>query len=109
MNSRRIPSTLLSDLPAEMKLNARGQVLKSARCPRPTHADGTGKGTRSSNFLGEQQGFDGSRLWSFSCHHGGRPYHVFQTPAPADAPSTVEELEVWKQRQGKGSQKLGLA
>lgn len=95
--------------PAVMKLNARGQVVKSARCPRPTHADRTGKGALSSHFLGEQRTFENDRLWSFSCHWGGKPYHVFQATVPDDVPQTVEELEAWKKTQVAARKPIGLA
>jgi hypothetical protein len=94
---------------ATQKLNNKGQPVKTARCPLPSHIDRFGRGVQSSFYLGEQKDFEGKRFWSFSCHHGGKPYHVFQAlPDPA-APRNTEEYVAWVERQKEGSKPVGLA
>lgn len=84
---------------AVQKLNTKGKPIKSARCPLPSHVDRLGRGALSSNFLGEQQDFEGKKYWSFSCHHGGKPYHVFQADPDPEAPKTTEEYPIWHRQQ----------
>lgn len=88
---------------------SRGKPLKQARCPMPSHVDRFGRGALSSNFLGEQEDFEGARFWAFSCHHGGKPYHSFLAlPDPA-APRRVEDYAAWLEAQKAGTEKPGLA
>lgn len=84
---------------ASQVLDSRGRVLKWARCPLPGHQDAHGRGRRSSEFLAEQQEFDGARTWLFRCKHGGKPFHNFTALPDPDTPRTKEALEEWKLRQ----------
>lgn len=86
------------------ELNNKNQPIKRARCPLPSHIDSKGRGSMSSNYLGEQQTFDGEKYWSFSCHHGGKPYHVFQAIPDPLAPRTEAEYPAWLESAIKAKQ-----
>lgn len=94
---------------ATQKLNRKGQVMKTARCPMPSHRDSIGRGAQTSHFLGAQETFEGDRFWTFSCHHGGKPYHNFQALPDPEAPETADKLDAWKEKQLQGKKNLGLA
>lgn len=81
-------------------LDSKGKALKWSRCPLPSHQDAKGFGTRTSDFLGEQQDFEGNpATWTFRCKHGGRPFHTFYALPDPDTPRRPEDFAPWAERQ----------
>lgn len=90
---------------ATQTVDSRGKILKSARCPMPSHKDSIGRGAKTSRFLAAQQDFEGNKFWTFSCHFGGKPYHAFQALPDPSAPENEADLPAWIERQKEANKK----